>query len=51
MFIFLVFVLGVLFEIEGFGGGVVFELLGVGEGFVSRWGLVLGVCFIRFDFW
>lgn len=43
------FVLGVVFEIEGFWGGVVFELLGVGEDFVSRWGLVLGVCLICFD--
>lgn len=42
VFIFLVFVLGVLFEIEGFWGGVVFELLGVGEDFVSRWGVGFG---------
>ena len=43
------FVLWVLFEIEGFWDGVVFELLGVGGDFVLMWGLVLGVCLICFD--
>ena len=45
VFIFLVFVLGVLFEIEGFWGGLVFELLGVGGDFVLRWRLVSGCSF------
>ena len=40
---------GMFVEIEIFWGWVVFELLGVGEDFVSRWGLVLGVCLICLD--